>query len=128
MQAYAQPLRSTNTRFHRIVRCICSRQQVARLCPLEPGLTTTGIPLRPDMVPRFVRCKPQSGLVMGETGYAGRDPERAFCPRAFAVVLDQPPVPARLRETVSLSGPPPQRLSHAESLDLSRTSPFWLKW
>jgi hypothetical protein len=53
----------------------------------------------------------------GRTGRQLVTPERTLCPRGFAVALEQPPVP------VALSRSPSQRLSHAESLDLSRTSP-----
>jgi hypothetical protein len=40
---------------------------------------------------RFRIQEQKSALV---TATAARDPERAFCPRIFAVVPDQPPVPA----------------------------------
>ena len=38
---------------------------MAKLCPSEPGLTATGIRLRPDVQPRFDRCRPYSGPATG---------------------------------------------------------------
>src|SRR5918994_7272938 len=47
---------------------------LAKFCLSEPGLSTTGTRLRPDIRACFDCCTPQSGPAMGKPPEAGRDP------------------------------------------------------
>jgi hypothetical protein len=56
---------------------------VAKLCRSELGVSTTGMPLTPDIRLRFDRCRPMSGPAVGGPHKAGR-------PGADIVIEHQP--------------------------------------